>query len=80
MIRFDYSSDGNLLNVALGDGPSIETIEIDDSVYVDVDADGRPIGIEFVNAADFLPFLARHGGHLSLPERMRGEAALTAAP
>ncbi len=70
MIRFDYSHDENLLYVALGDGPAAETIELEDSVYVDIDADGHPIGIEFVNAVDFLPFLVRHGGRLALPERI----------
>ena len=78
MIRFEYSSDENLLYVALGDGPAAETIELEESVYVDVDADGRPIGVEFLNADDFLPFLARHGGQLTLPERVEDGSILAA--
>lgn len=79
MIRFDYSHDENLLYVALADGPAAETIEIEESVYVDIDADGRPIGIEFVNAIDFLPFLARHGGQLKLRERIASGSILAPA-
>ena len=76
MIRFEYSSDENLLYVALGDGPAAETIEVEESVYVYLDAYGRPIGIEFLNAADFLPFLSRHGGQLTLPERIEERGIL----
>ena len=77
MIRFEYSPDEKLLYVATGNGPVAETIEVEESVYVDLDADARPIGIEFLNADDFLPFLARHGGQLTLPERVDDATALT---
>ena len=76
MIRFEYSPDENLLYFALGGGPSAETLEVEESVYLDLDSDGRPIGIEFLNAADFLPFLGRHGGHVSLPERVEDSGIL----
>ena len=78
MIRFEYSADENLLYVALGVGPAAETIEVEESVYVDLDADGRPIGIEFLNADDFLSFLARHGGQVTLPERVVDGSVLAA--
>ncbi len=80
MIRFEYSSDENLLYVAIGEGPAAETIEVEESVYVDLDADGRPIGIEFLTADDFLPFLARQGGRLTLPERIEDRGILAAVP
>ena len=80
MIRFEYSPDENLLYVALGEGPAAETLEVEESVYVDLDADGRPIGIEFLQADDFLPFLLRHGGQLTLPERVDDRAFLAAVP
>ena len=80
MIRFEYSPDENLLYVALGEGPAAETVEVEESVYVDLDGDGRPIGIEFLNADDFLPFLARHGGQLTLPERVEDGKVLVAVP
>ena len=42
-------------------------------VYVDLDATGRPVGIEFVAAEDFLPFLVRRGGELALSANMAAE-------
>lgn len=79
MIQFEYSPDENLLYVALGEGPAAETIEVEESVYIDVDTDGRPIGIEFLNADDFLPFLGRHGGRLTLPEHVEEGGILAAS-
>ena len=67
MIRIEYAADHELLYIKIADGPAAETIEIEESVYVDLDADGQPIGVEFLNAADFLPFLARHGGVFAVP-------------
>jgi uncharacterized protein YuzE len=68
-----------LLYLALGEGPAAETVEIEESVYVDLDGSGHPIGIEFLNAEDFLPFLARRGGRLLLPEFVDDRSALLAA-
>ena len=79
MIRFEYLTDEKLLYVAMGEGPVAETIELEESVYMDLDANGRPIGIEFLNADDFLSFLERRGGGLSLPEYIDDLAVLIPA-
>ncbi|MBA3415720.1 MAG: DUF2283 domain-containing protein [Chloroflexia bacterium] len=54
-----YSPDRNLLYVELRDGEVAETAELDEEIYVDLDPDGRPVGIEFLDAGAFLPFLQR---------------------
>lgn len=54
-----YSPDGHLLYVQLRDDAIVETVEVERDVYLDIDADGRPVGVEFVNADDFFPFLGR---------------------
>ncbi len=72
----EYDSDVNALYVRFRRGKAAETIEIEHLIVVDLDADGQPLGIEFVNAGDFLPFLRRHGGPLSLPDDL---VAMTAA-
>ena len=51
-----YSPDGHLLYLRLRDGDVAGTAEIEDDVYVDLDPDGRPLGVEFVNADAFFPF------------------------
>jgi len=74
-IRYDAEVDA--LYLRLGDGHAAETIEIEESVYVDLDEEGSPIGVEFVSGADFLPFLQRRGGEFVLGAPQ--EAALVAA-
>jgi uncharacterized protein YuzE len=49
-------------------GKVAETVEVEHMIVVDLDADGQPLGIEFVNADDFLPFLRRHAEPLTLPD------------
>jgi len=79
VICFEYSADENLLYIALGEGPAAETLEVEESVYLDLDTDGKPIGVEFLNAADFLSFLERRGGTLLLPEHIDDLATLVPA-
>jgi uncharacterized protein YuzE len=63
-MRIKYDPDANALYVKLTAAAVADTVEIEPMVVVDVDATGQPVGIEFVYAQDFLPFLARHGGQL----------------
>jgi uncharacterized protein YuzE len=73
-LRITYSESGGALYLKLGEGDVAETVAVEELVYVDVDAEGRPRGVEFVVAADFLPFLARRGGEFVLPARMSSAA------
>ena len=73
-LRITYSESGGALYIKLGEGDVAETVEVEELVYVAVDAEGRPCGVEFVVAADFLPFLARRGGEFALPARMTADA------
>ena len=54
-------------------------MEVEESVYPDLDAVGKPIGVAFLNAADFLSFLERRGGTLLLPEHIDDPATLASA-
>ncbi len=65
---FEYAPDVNALYVRFRQGKVAETSEIEHLIVVDLDATGRPLGIEFVDADAFLPFLRRHGGPLTLPD------------
>lgn len=49
--------DVNALYVRLRPGAVTRTVEITDTVYADLDAEGRTLGVEFVNADEFIPFL-----------------------
>jgi len=60
-MRIEYSPDVGLLYVRLGGGAVAESVEVGTGVVADMDAAGEPVGLEFLDADAFLPFLARHG-------------------
>jgi uncharacterized protein YuzE len=61
-----HDADANALYIRFTEAPIARTIEFEEFVYVDLDASGQPLGIEFVDADDFLPFLKRHHGTILL--------------
>src|SRR5215218_9188803 len=58
-MQFRFDEEANALYIAIAAGKVVHTIEVTDMVYIDVDADGAPLGIEFVSADEFVPFLRR---------------------
>ena len=58
-LQFRFDEEANALYIAIRAGDVVRTIEVTDMVYIDVDADGAPLGIEFVSADEFVPFLRR---------------------
>jgi uncharacterized protein YuzE len=58
-MQFRLDVEANALYIAIKPGTVARTIELTDLVYVDVDATGEPLGIEFVSADEFVPFLRR---------------------
>jgi uncharacterized protein YuzE len=49
-MEFQLDRDVNALYIKLGTGMVSRTIELTDSIYVDMDAADAPIGLEFTNA------------------------------
>jgi uncharacterized protein YuzE len=70
MVRFRYDAEVDALYLELREGPAAESIEITDAIYVDVDATGQPIGVEWLDPSGFLAFLRERGGDFELPERV----------
>lgn len=68
-IRLDR--DVNALYIALQEGKVAKTLELAELVYADVDEQGKPLGLEFVNADDFIPFLRERVGDIDIPESVR---------
>jgi uncharacterized protein YuzE len=58
-MQFQFDQDANARSIAINPGEVARTIEIADMVYIDVDASGGLLGIEFVSADEFVPFLRR---------------------
>jgi hypothetical protein len=47
------------------------TIELEEGVYADLDAEDHPLGLEFIALAAFDEWMNRHGT-LNVPERATG--------
>lgn len=46
-----YDREANALYIRFSDHPVSETVELSESVYVDMDSDGEPVGFEILHAA-----------------------------
>lgn len=62
------------------DGEAVRTLEVEDGVYLDLDTENRPLGLEFINADDFQGFLKRHGGCIEIPAVVEDIDSLQLSP
>lgn len=78
-MEFQLDRGVNALYIRLRPGQVSRTIELTDSIYVDMDAEDAPIGIEFTNADEFIPFLRSQADNADIPPRVRELFRVTAA-
>ena len=72
-LRFEHDREVNTLYIYLReipDGGVARTIELEDGLNLDVDEEGRTLGLEVVDADDFYRLLDRLGGELDIPLRV----------
>ncbi|MEJ7841806.1 MAG: DUF2283 domain-containing protein [Rubrobacter sp.] len=71
-MRIELDTEANTLYLYIRDeildGEAVRTLEVEDGVYLDLDSENRPLGLEFVHADDFQDFLKRHGGRVRIPD------------
>jgi uncharacterized protein YuzE len=67
IFRFDPES--GAIYFTLREGTVDDTIEIAEGAYIDIDADHRVLGAEFLSQQEFAEVLAKYAG-LNLPERI----------
>lgn len=70
-MRFEFDSEADALYIRINSGRVERTIELDEGVYADLDAEDRPLGLEFIALAAFDEWMKRHGT-LNVPERVSG--------
>ncbi len=73
-MRFEFDSEADALYIRINEGRVRRTIELDEGVYADLDAEDRPLGLEFIALAAFDEWMKRHGT-LKLPERVEGRGS-----
>lgn len=70
-MRFEFDSEADALYIRINEGRVERTIELEEGVYADLDAENRPLGLEFIALAAFDEWMKRHGT-LNVPERVEG--------
>ncbi|CAN5869208.1 hypothetical protein BH23ACT11_BH23ACT11_13300 [soil metagenome] len=83
-MRFELDTEVNALYIyfrseAIPPGAVARTIELEEGVNLDVDVDGRILGMEFVDAGDFYTYLEGCGGELDIPDRVEDLKGLAPA-
>jgi len=73
-MKIELDSEAKALYLRLNSGRVADTIELADAIVMDQDGDGRPLGVEFVHAEEFEPFLREHPDLISIPSRLRYES------
>lgn len=67
-LRYDPESDA--LYVRVREGTIEETVQHADGVYLDIDAEGRVLGAEFLTLQELAGAVTAEGGKWELPERI----------
>ena len=70
-MRFEFDSEADALYIRINEGRVERTMEIEEGIYADLDAQDRPLGLEFIALAAFDEWMKRHGT-LEVPERVTG--------
>ena len=70
-VEFQLDREVNALYIKPGSAKVARTIALTDAVYADVDTQGTPVGLEFIDADDFVPFLRDHADDGDLPPPVR---------
>ena len=74
--QIEYDPEANALYMRFSDDEIAETLELSESVYVDVDADGIPVGLEVLDASsNLLTDLLTVSDSAALKELMKRDAA-----
>ena len=78
-MRIEYDREAKAVYVNVAEGEHARTVEVEPlKIYVDVDGEGRTLGIEFLSLKAFQQYIEEHGG-LDIPERFAGPQSLVPA-
>jgi len=78
-MRIEYDREARAMYWHVSEGEHARTIEVEPlQIYVDVDAEDRTLGIEFLSWDAFWKYLDEHGG-LNMPKQFAGPQSLVPA-
>lgn len=68
-MRIERDAQHDVLYIELREGEAERTVDLDDGVHMDLDDEGRVLGVEFLSLGAFERYLERHNGQVDIPER-----------
>ena len=75
-MRIELDKEYGLLYIELRDGEVEETVDLAEGVHLDMDAEGRALGIEFLSLEAFEHYLRTHAGVVEIPDVVEDPGAL----
>ena len=63
-------ADIDVLHIEVGQGEQAQTLEASADTFIDIDAEGRVLAVEILNAREFLRSFTERGGALTIPEHI----------
>ena len=76
-MRFEFDREADALYIRLREGRVARTIELDEGVYADLDAEKHPLGLEFIALRAFDEWMRRHGS-LNVPDKVEDKDSFLA--
>lgn len=67
-MRIELDLEFDLLYIELREGEAESTVDLDEGVHLDLDAEGRTLGIEFLSIEAFRRYLKRKNGTVTIPD------------
>ena len=78
-MKLRYDPESGALYMRVREGAIKETLQHADGVYLDIDAEGRVLGAEFLTLKELGEAVIAEGGRWELPERIEDPDAYEAA-
>ncbi len=78
-MKLRYDPESGALYVRVEEGAIQETVQHADGVYLDIDAEGRVLGAEFLTLEELAGAITAEGGRWDVPERIEDPDAYEAA-
>lgn len=78
-MKLRYDPESGALYMRVREGAIEESVQHADGVYLDVDAEGRVIGAEFLTLKELAETITAEGGRWELPERIENPGSYEAS-
>jgi uncharacterized protein YuzE len=76
-VKIEMDAEYDVLYIELRGGDVDRTVDLDDGVHMDLDAEDRVLGLEFLSLEAFRQFVRHHEGTVTIPELLTDPEALS---